>query len=401
MKVALFCHSILSDWNHGNAHFLRGIASELRARGAEVGVWEAIDAWSARNLEAERGELPVDELDALYPLLGVRRGGVVRYAEDALDLDAALDGVDLCLVHEWSEPALVSRIGDLRKRGGRFVLLFHDTHHRSVSAPAEMARYDLSGYDGVLAFGAAVARIWEDAGWGRRVFVWHEAADTRVFRPCRPPPVRRDVCWIGNWGDDERAAELREFLLTPVHRLGLSATVRGVRYPEAAIRALADSRIEYGGWVANYRVPRVFAAHRITVHVPRSPYARALPGIPTIRPFEALACGIPPVSAPWDDVEGLFVAGRDYLLARSGAEMEDHLRLLLRDPPFAEALVDNGLRIVRERHTCAHRVDELLAVFTEITRRPGRAAEVPCASRSSEAVSCPPTGTGRPPTTAG
>ena len=30
-KVVLFCHSLRSDWNHGNAHFLRGIATELQA----------------------------------------------------------------------------------------------------------------------------------------------------------------------------------------------------------------------------------------------------------------------------------------------------------------------------------------------------------------------------------
>ena len=52
------------------------------------------------------------------------------------------------------------------------------------------------------------------------------------------------------------------------------------------------------------------------MHVPRGPYAEALPGIPTIRVFEALACGIPLVSAPWDDCEGLFQPGRDYLSRR-------------------------------------------------------------------------------------
>ena len=30
-KIVLFCHSLRSDWNHGNAHFLRGIATELQA----------------------------------------------------------------------------------------------------------------------------------------------------------------------------------------------------------------------------------------------------------------------------------------------------------------------------------------------------------------------------------
>jgi spore maturation protein CgeB len=50
MKFVLFYHSILSDWNHGNAHFLRGIASELVERGHQVVVYEPADGWSLSNL---------------------------------------------------------------------------------------------------------------------------------------------------------------------------------------------------------------------------------------------------------------------------------------------------------------------------------------------------------------
>ncbi len=56
MRIVLFVHSLLSDWNHGNAHFLRGITAELLARGHDVAVYEPHDAWSVRNLVAEHGE---------------------------------------------------------------------------------------------------------------------------------------------------------------------------------------------------------------------------------------------------------------------------------------------------------------------------------------------------------
>ena len=111
-----------------------------------------------------------------------------------------------------------------------------------------------------------------------------------------------------------------------------------------------------------HRAPELFARHRVTVHVPRRPYVEALPGIPTIRPFEALACGIPLVSAPWEDAEGLFRPGRDFLVARHGAQMRGHLREILRDAELAAALRASGLETIRARHTCAHRVDELLAI---------------------------------------
>jgi spore maturation protein CgeB len=104
----------------------------------------------------------------------------------------------------------------------------------------------------------------------------------------------------------------------------------------------------------------------VTVHVPRRPYVAALPGIPTIRPFEALACGIPLVSAPWNDAEGLFAPGEDFLVARNGADMQQHLRDIIEDPGLAAHLRDRGRRAILARHTCAHRVDELLKIYGEL-----------------------------------
>src|SRR3954451_20896644 len=128
------------------------------------------------------------------------------------------------------------------------------------------------------------------------------------------------------------------------------------------MQALAEAGIRYGGWRANHRAPAAFAAHGVTVHVPRRPYVEALPGIPTIRPFEALARGIPLVSAPWDDAEHLFTPGKDFLVASSGAQRERHLDDVLHAPDLAQSLREHGLQTVLARHTCAHRVDELLGI---------------------------------------
>jgi spore maturation protein CgeB len=361
MNIVLFCHSLRSDWNHGNAHFLRGVASELASRGHQVRVFEPRDGWSVRHLQATAGAAAVEEYRARYPLLAID-----VYDANALDLDRALDGADLVLVHEWSDPELVARIGAHRARHEAYRLFFHDTHHRSVSAPDAMQRYDLRHYDGVLAFGEVIRRRYLSEGWAARAWTWHEAADVRVFRPVPGAPIDGDLVWIGNWGDDERAEELEEFLLEPVRRLKLRARVYGVRYPAEALARLAAAGIEYGGWLPNYRVPEVFARYRVTVHVPRRPYVEGLPGVPTIRPFEALACGIPLVSAPWRDAEALFAPGEDFLVARHGDQMREHLARVIAEPGLAAALVTSGRQRILERHTCAHRVDELLAIAASV-----------------------------------
>ena len=360
MRIALFCHSLLSDWNHGNAHFLRGVVTELQMRGHDVRAYEPRDAWSAANLLLDAGEAALDRVHEHYPHLQC-----TRYDPATLDLDHALDAVDLVLVHEWNSPELVERIGRHRAGGGRYTLLFHDTHHRSVTDAEAMASYDLDAYDGVLAFGDVIRERYVAHGWARRAWTWHEAADTRLFHP-REAVRERDLVWIGNWGDDERSEEIREYLIEPARELGLRARVHGVRYPESAIQCLHDAQVHYAGWLPNYRVPDVFASFRATVHIPRRPYVAALPGIPTIRMFEALACGIPLVSAWWDDCEGLFRSGDDYAVVRTGAEMVRVLRAIVHDEDYARALASSGLETVLARHTCAHRVDELTAILASL-----------------------------------
>jgi spore maturation protein CgeB len=360
VRIVIFCHSLVSDWNHGNAHFLRGVTGELIDRGHDVRVFEPRAGWSRSNLVEQHGDVPVEEFARAFPQLSS-----TEYDLETLDLDAALDPADLVLVHEWSPPQLVRRIGEHRARAGSYRLLFHDTHHRAATRPEEMARFDLRHYDGVLAFGEVIRRIYLERGWAERAWTWHEAADTRIFQPLDLEPAA-DLVWIGNWGDGERSAELREFLFDPARRLRLSGSIHGVRYPWRRRLRIRLSGLRYRGWIANHRAPELFARHRLTLHVPRRPYLAKLPGIPTIRPFEALACGIPLVSAPWDDAEGLFRPGVDYLVAHDGGEMREHMRAILNDPALAEELRRNGLETIAARHTCAHRVDELLEISDEL-----------------------------------
>ena len=377
MRIVLFCHSLRSDWNHGNAHFLRGVVGELLARGHRVAVYEPRDAWSVQRLVADHGEAALAGYERAYPGLTSERYDLAR-----LDLDEALDGAGLVLVHEWNDHDLVRRVGEHRARSGGYRLLFHDTHHRSVTKPEEVRAYDLSRYDGVLAFGDVVRDLYLREGWSARAWTWHEAADVRVFRPLPSRPREGDLVWVGNWGDDERTSELREFLVEPARALGLRARVHGVRYPPEAIATLAGAGIDYAGWLPNYEAPELFARFAVTVHVPRRPYAESLPGIPTIRVFEALACGIPLVSAPWEDREGLFTPGADFLVARDGAEMRRHLRDVLGDPALARALAEHGRRTILARHSCAHRVTELLAIDTELAAPAAPRAGAPATPRA-------------------
>ena len=360
MRVVLYSHSLVSDWNHGNAHFQRGFLTELAARGHEVLALEPRDGWSRANLTLELGEDVDAQFATLFPELAVQT------YDDAFDHETVLADADLVIVHEWTDAALVAKIGRLRRAGGTFTLLFHDTHHRAVSDTAAMAGLMLADYDGVLAFGESLAERYRASGWGRQVFTWHEAADIRRFHPLPAVDKDGDLVWIGNWGDDERTRELATYLIEPARVLGLTGTVHGVRYSREALELLGRGQLDYAGWLPNIEVPYALARHRLTVHVPRRPYVEALPGIPTIRVFEALACGVPLICAPWDDAEGLFRPGQDYLAARDGQHMTQCLVDVLHAPGLAASLARSGLQQILSRHTCAHRVDELFSILRSL-----------------------------------
>jgi spore maturation protein CgeB len=360
MRVVFYTHSLVSDWNHGNAHFLRGVMRELIARGHDAVALEPANGWSRANLVGDQGPEAETRFAANFPMLRS-----VTY-DAAFDHEAELDHADVVIVHEWADPALIARLGRAREQRRDFRLLFHDTHHRAVSAERDLAALDLSNYDAVLAFGATLRDRYLAAGWGRNVHVWHEAADTALFHPLAGTRKTGDFIWIGNWGDGERTAEIDDYIIRPVSELRLSATIRGVRYPDEALQRLRAAHIRFGGWIANADVPLAFAQHRVTVHVPRRPYVEALPGIPTIRMFEALACGIPLLSAPWQDSEDLFRPGEDFLFVRDGAEMVRRLRDVLNDGDLAASLAMSGLKTILTRHTCGHRVEQLLSIIAQL-----------------------------------
>ncbi len=316
MRIVYCAHSLRSDWNNGNAHFLRGLLSGLGALGHSVTALESENSWSYTNLlgEGERGRQSLAQFAAAYPDLDVRTYVDVR---DVV-LENMLRDADIVIVHEWNDPALVDRVFALREQRG-FRALFHDTHHRASSSPEQLSRLRVAEFDGVLAFGEALRRIYRERWGAGRVWTLHEAADISVFKPQPEQAPERDLVWIGNWGDGERTAELAKFLLEPAQELpARDALVYGVRYPSEGLEALAQAGVAYGGYLANLDAPAAFARARCTVHVPRRQYAAELPGIPTIRVFEALACGIPLVSAPWQDTEQLFCP-HDFAWARAGA----------------------------------------------------------------------------------
>lgn len=366
LQFRIFAHSWVSDWNHGNAHFLRGLARELGKLGHGVRCYEELGSWSLSNLvnqEKERAVASIDDFRSKFAMLDVR----FYDRNNAFDefLDEELRDAEVVIIHEWNDPAVASAILS-RKERFRFRALFHDTHHRAYSRAGEILRFPLHLFDGILAFGEPITRIYRDGFGIPHAWTFHEAADIENFHPIATEKTA-DVLWVGNWGDDERTRELIEFLVQPATEMqGRRFKVHGVRYPEIALEALKAAGIDYEGYLPNLSAPKAFSQSCVALHVPRREYANGLSGIPTIRVFEALACGVPLVCSPWSDAEHLFRPGEDYVVVPDSQAMTAELRHLLSDEDARRQLSENGLETIRARHTCADRAQQLVEICKEL-----------------------------------
>jgi spore maturation protein CgeB len=368
LSFRFFAHSWISDWNHGNAHFLRGLASALVRLGHEVHCYEESNGWSVQNLKTESQEVAFETLVGFrewFPELDVRFYSYSSAQSLTAYLTRELRDADVVVIHEWNSPEVIQAILALKSRF-HYKALFHDTHHRAYTSPQEILKSPLSEFDGVLAFGDAIRRIYTDGFGVKRVWTLHEAAD--VDR-CYPLDASKDtdVVWIGNWGDDERTQELEEFLMAPARALrAYKFAVHGVRYPVEARKRLASSRIEYRGYLPNLHAAQMYARSKLSVHIPRRFYSNGLSGVPTIRVFEALAAGSPLVCSPWSDTEGLFRPGQDFICVRDGQAMAAELKRLLNDESARDQLAASGRQTILERHTCAHRATQLVDICHQL-----------------------------------
>jgi spore maturation protein CgeB len=360
-RFALFYQSVISDWNHGNAHFLRGLMRALNARGHSTRCYEQIDNWSLTNL-LHVNPHAITHFQRDFPDLDFERYPLDSGLEDWLR--RTLSDADVMLVHEWNDPRLIRLVGKLAS-DLHLPAFFHDTHYRVVLDDAHRHSLELDRYTAILAYSPSVAQRYRSLGFDR-VHVWHEAADTTVFAP-QPVPQTTDVVFVGNYGDGDRSDELEDYVFTPRQTLAhLRYAVYGVRYPEEVVSRLNNGLdITYGGWLPNIRVPSVYSAARVVLHVPRRQYVELLPGTPTIRVFEALATAACLISLPWQDTDQLFTAGRDFAVAHSPAEMRELIAWLCQDDAARLRFGEHGRLTILDRHTCGHRADELLRVLAE------------------------------------
>jgi spore maturation protein CgeB len=104
MNIAFLGHSIVSDWNHGNAHFFRGLIKALHRRGHHVTFFEPRGAWSLAKLQQQQN---VSEQEALAAFSDRFPFVTPHFYDETTDWRETLTAFDATLVHEWTDTPLV------------------------------------------------------------------------------------------------------------------------------------------------------------------------------------------------------------------------------------------------------------------------------------------------------
>jgi spore maturation protein CgeB len=354
LRIVILGLSITSSWGNGHATTYRGLVRALVRRGHAVLFLERDVEWYAAHRDLPD---PPDGRTETYPDLGEltrRFTGPVREADLVIVGSYVPDG---SAVGEWV----------LRTAGG--LTAFYDIDTPVTLAelargtcpyltPSLIARYDL-----YLSFtgGPTLERLERDYG-ARAARPLYCSVDPELYHPTAQLP-RWDLGYMGTYSPDRQPTLDRLLVQPALAEPGRHFVVAGPQYP-ASVRWPANvHRVEHLPPAGHCRF---YGAQRFTLNVTRADMIAA-GWSPSVRLFEAAACGTPIITDYWDGLDAVLAPGREILVARSTEEVVEQLRELPESDRIA--LGQRGRRRILAAHTAAHRAAELEGYVLELMAR--------------------------------
>ncbi|MDQ2669896.1 MAG: glycosyltransferase [Gemmatimonadota bacterium] len=359
MRIVILGLSITSSWGNGHATTYRGLVRELAARGHDILFLERDAEWYANNRDLPSPPFCRTELYDSVAELSARFAGDVRDAGLVIIGSYVPDGI---AIGEWvtSTADAVTAFYDIDTP---VTLAALERGECAYLTPSLIARYDL-----YLSFtgGPTLQRIERQFGspMARALYC---SVDPALYFPDAAGKSRWDLGYMGTYSDDRQPA-LERLLLEPARRWREGRfVVAGPQYPPEIAWPQNVERVMH----LSPREHRAFyTAQRFTLNVTRADMIAA-GWSPSVRLFEAAACGVPIVSDWWEGLGDFLEPGREILVARSADEALGYVR----DLPEAERLA-LGARArgrVLAHHTAAHRAAELEAYALQLLdRQPAR-----------------------------
>jgi spore maturation protein CgeB len=354
LRIVILGLSITSSWGNGHATTYRGLIRELTARGHDLLFLERDAPWYAENRDLPR---PTHGRTAIYGDLAELKQ---RFADD-------IEEADLVIVGSYVPQGV--DLGEWVTRTARGVTAFYD-----IDTPVTLAKLGrgeeeylstrlIRQYDLYLSFtgGPTLQRLEQEFGspMARPLYC---SVDPELYYP-ESASMRWHLGYMGTYSSDRQPA-LTRYLIEPAR--GWSAgrfVVAGPQYPSTIRWPRNVQRIEH---LPPQRHRGFYNAQRFTLNLTRSDMVAA--GFsPSVRLFEAAACGTPIITDEWEGLETLFESGSEILIARSSEEVLEMVQNITEAE--RSALGYRGRARVLAEHTSAHRAAELEGYALELLSR--------------------------------
>ena len=355
MKISILGLSITSSWGNGHATTYRALVRALASRGHEVTFYERDAPWYADNRDLPEPPYCQTRLYADVPHLAALAEADLRTADLAIVGSYVPDGV---------------AVGDLVLRAARGLTAFYD-----IDTPVTLARLEGGGtdylsapqiprYDLYLSFtgGPTLERLQQlyGAPLARPLYC---SVDPDLYFP-EPSTLSWDLGYLGTYSAD-RQPVLDRLMLEAAARMPASRfVVAGPQYPDSVRWPDNVERIVH---LAPGEHRAFYNALRFTLNVTRADMVKAGYS-PSVRLFEAAACGTPIISDAWKGLDRFFTPGVEILLSRNARETRGYLRDM--DDATRRAIAARARSRVLAAHTATHRAIELEGYVAEAGLRP-------------------------------
>ena len=342
--------SITSSWGNGHATTYRGLLRELAARGHDVLFLERDVPWYASHRDLPN---PPYGRTKLYRDLG----DLQRFENEVREADAVVVGSYV--------PEGVA-VGAWVLNIAEGLTAFYDIDTPVTLATLTRGKCDylspelIPRYNLYLSFTGGPTLDYLEHHYGspcaRPLYC---SVDPTLYYP-EETEARWDLGYLGTYSED-RQGTLERLLLEPARRRPTGKfTVAGPLYPDIVVWPENVARTEHLP-PAQHR--HFYNAQKFTLNVTRADMVRA-GYAPSVRLFEAAACGVPIISDNWEGLETFFKPGEEILLARSP---EDTLRYLDLDEAARRVVGARARARVLDGHTAAHRAGELVGYVRELS----------------------------------
>jgi spore maturation protein CgeB len=370
LNIVIIGLSVTSSWGNGHATTYRALIEALANRGHHVTFLERDVPWYRGHRDLTKPSNWTVKLYQSLQDIPRRYTSLIRDANLVILGSYVPDGIAIA---EWVTAH------------AQGVTAFYD-----IDTPVTLAGLDqgleylsaamIPRFDLYLSFsGGPVPGMIEDAYGSPMARVLYCSADPDLYRP-HPVKQHWSLGYLGTYSDD-RQPSLERLLLAPAMMLAdHQFVVAGSRYPEHLVWPDNVSRIEH---LSQHQHPPFYSRQRFTLNLTRADM-RALGFSPSVRLFEAAACGTPVISDRWPGIETIFEPGSEILLVSDAREVSQ----ILRDIPEERrlAIADKARRRILADHTPNHRARQLEAYYLEAAGRRRRNLLQPAAGRTMQAA---------------